>query len=71
MSNSKGYSCHRKDWTFISENLPDGSIRLVGVVFSDGHLMYFKNMPIKQTEAYLRASGIKDPKKLTNIDGDN
>lgn len=55
----KGYSCTRDDWQWIVRTLADNVKHIDGVIFDDGHQIYFKDMPPAQVNAYLKAGGLK------------
>lgn len=49
-------------WEFMSrdKDCEPGTTELYGIRWSDGHEVLFKDMPEKQTLAYIKRAGIQD-----------
>lgn len=58
-------------WDFMWLDAGDGGRRLYGVRWADGHEVLFKDMPVKQVEAYIKRAGIgmsPNVKRMTHTD---
>ncbi len=53
-------------WDFMYEDNSDGSKKIFGVRWEDGHEVLFKDMPVQQVEAYIKRSGIKPQRPPAN-----